>query len=206
MDLVTYEDRRRKSLPSFEVKPQDMMDLKKIVYEDDTFRLVDICDALPLSEPWRQRKSDIKYAVLHQTYGNILNFPDGVLASNRYCINHHGWPGVPYHIYVPYRPLRAGKLTAYYINRYYKMTWHTYGGNTHGIGFVMQGKFHGNIDPTPEQKEATQKVWYEVIKPSFGFGDEDLMGHFSFGKTGCPGPWGKQWVLSEQDGYGYMIQ
>ena len=124
-----------------------------------------------------------------------------------------GFPNMPYHVFMNYRPKRneKGKWIVYYCVDFGVRTWQASGGNA-GFAVAMQGRMRSRHNPqfrpTPgtdgEPSAAQQAIllplWREFIVPQFGWGPEQLKGHFLFGKKACPGDHGESFVLSVRAG------
>lgn len=67
----------------------------------------------------------------------------------------------------------AGDENALYISA-------CFGGNFPGPGY------DGPQDPTRDQLKSADKLW-KILKEVFGFNDNQLFGHYDFGKPSCPG-------------------
>lgn len=115
-----------------------------------------------------------------------------------------GYPKMSYHIYVPYAPLSSekGKAIIYLCVDPMETSIHAGRGNSGGIGIAYQGHFAGRhhklyrvpagqegYHPSDAQKIVCEPIWREWLKPAYQLKDENLNGHFDWGKAACPGDW-----------------
>jgi len=115
----------------------------------------------------------------------------------------NGFPGMPYHVFVPYDPelTEQGKHVVFWCEDFEEVTWHSSKGNAQGVSVAWQGLFksrHLNRfipwpntdgDPSPAQKQLVVPLWEEWLRPEFELANSDLTGHYAFGKPSCPGDW-----------------
>jgi hypothetical protein len=111
-----------------------------------------------------------------------------------------GFPKMSYQAFVPFRPRMSGpKPIVYYCVDFMERVWHGGNANAHYIGIGFQGMFksrhikrfrgHKGTDGQPSdlQKPIIAAMWHEWIKPLYGLTDDQLKGHYDFGKKPCPG-------------------
>jgi hypothetical protein len=114
----------------------------------------------------------------------------------------NGFPGMPYHVFVPWEPERLnGKAVVYWCQPFEEITWHASKGNATGVGVGWQGLFRSRHlrrfvphpgtdgDPSQFQKEIASPLWQEWLQPTLNLPATALSGHFEFGKASCPGDW-----------------
>lgn len=142
--------------------------------------------------------ASLELVVVHHSAGQILPPPAGINATNNYIVNHRGWPRVPYHWYVPYRPLMLdGRPIIYQLNHPRWRTWHTKGANTKGAAVLFQGYFDAKNEPSDIQKQICGSVLHWTLR-SVGLHADALRTHSDFTKPNCPGPWLEGWVKEER--------
>jgi len=111
-----------------------------------------------------------------------------------------GFPKMSYQVFTPFIPRMSGsKPIIYYCVDFMESPWHAGSANSHYIGIGFQGMFksrhikhfrgHKGTDGQPSdlQKPIILALWKEWIQPLFNLKDEDLKGHYDFGKAACPG-------------------
>ena len=145
--------------------------------------------------PWHETRkwgkrplSKINKVVVHQslTTGSLENI-------NKYHTtpgpqNHISSKGAP-HICYHYAIDRDANIIK--CNPHSSLVWHAKGQNTSGIGVLVCGDFDGpsyngkDGNPTPEQVDALDYLWTEVLSKELG--DVEIYGHYDFGKENCPG-------------------
>ncbi|MEE9366937.1 MAG: N-acetylmuramoyl-L-alanine amidase [Dehalococcoidales bacterium] len=207
-----------------------MSELTKVYDDtDDDFVVVDARDYLkPPPGRFYNRipGRKISQVIYHHTAGNWRSPPSGMEASHRYIVNVKGWPKLPYHVYVPAKPIIWGsaegggewhdnRFTIYLVNDFDDLTWHVgRGGNRHGIGVVFQGFFltHDTAPsverglavrhPFPAQQYLAPRVWRwlrRAVTQRQGT-PPVLKGHNDYGKARCPGWWLSQFIAAEGRG------
>jgi hypothetical protein len=126
-----------------------------------------------------------------------------------------GWPAMCYSYFFCYEPERTpdGKLIIFRCIPDDHKSWHTPSHNGKAIAFGFQGYFksrhmgrfrprrgdHTNGKPSQEQQDMLVASWEEYFKPTFGFTNDDVFGHFEAGKLACPGDELESWVLNTRD-------
>jgi len=180
-------------------------------YTDDAIKVVDITDDLKKhhSKKYRRTKArPINRVILHHTAGGVTPGLRGPESTAEWCVNGRGWPGMPYHVYVPYTPMidGDGRMIVWQTQDFDVRSYHTGGGqNKHGIGVVCQGLFvspyclktlkrQPTPDPSEAQKTAIRHVW-TWLSGLYGLSpDPSLSCHAWHGKPACPGRWLEDWV------------
>jgi hypothetical protein len=143
---------------------------------------------------WSSRNlTQINKIIIHQELndGNIE-------AVNRFHIrpNHISKKGCPHFCY-HYGIEKTGEII--HANELHHITWHTKGQNDTGIGIMLAGNFAGpgheesTTEPTPEQMTALEELCEYLIK-AFGFSNQEVYGHYHFGKPACPGNVIQNWI------------
>ena len=199
--------------------------LKKypIVFENDLIVIVNISAELPQHKikQYKQRDLDkIDRVYWHHTAGRIRKGLKGPIATAGFCVKDkkkggRGWPGMPYHLYIPYEPevTPSGQMVIYLCQPFELWTYHTGGKdrrgrsrNKHGVGVVCQGDFLSGHDPervpvggqsgypSYAQMITSYALWTSYLKPVLGLNNKQLRGHFEAGKPTCPGDVFETWV------------
>ncbi|MEO9869087.1 peptidoglycan recognition protein family protein [Ekhidna sp.] len=136
---------------------------------------------------WSVRQlSKIGKIILHQELGEA-----DVEAVNNYHIqpNHISSRGCP-HLCYHYAIRKNGEIIQ--SNELSSVTWHCKGQNTSAIGIMVVGNFNGpgydmgTSEPTKEQIKSIQFL-IEYLQKSFNLSNQDVYGHYHFGKPACPG-------------------
>jgi len=117
---------------------------------------------------------------------------------NRYHIrpNHISPLGCPHFCY-HYGIERTGDIIQ--ANELNHITWHTKGQNDTGIGIMLAGNFAGpghennTGEPTQEQIDALEELC-TILLEAFGLSNQDMYGHYHFGKPACPGFVVQSWI------------
>lgn len=124
-----------------------------------------------------------------------------------------GFPKMPYHLFVPYRPRvnEARLYIVYLCLDWNERSWHSNAeGNEDGVACAFQGLFRShhnpaflprpgtNGEPSAEQQAILRPLWYEYLRNELGLPGTALKGHYQFGKPTCPGDWleGAQYVIN----------
>lgn len=143
---------------------------------------------------WASRDlSKIKKIVVHQELGE-----GSIEAVNNYHVspNHISSKGCPHFCY-HYGIRKDGEIVQ--ANELSSITWHVGNHNTESIGIMIQGNFDGpeydlgTSEPTKEQIQSLGELVDYLIK-AFEFTNQDVYGHFHFGKPACPGYVLQKWV------------
>jgi N-acetyl-anhydromuramyl-L-alanine amidase AmpD len=156
------------------------------------------------SLPWhenrrwaRRRLTDIRKIIIHQGLGE-----GDVEAVNRYHIrpNHISPKGCPHFCY-HYGIEKNGQIIQ--ANHLADITWHTAGENATGIGIMVAGNFTGagytlgTTDPSQDQMDALEWL-VNYLCNAFGFSNQEVYGHYHFGKRACPGTLIEQWIEAKR--------
>jgi peptidoglycan hydrolase-like protein with peptidoglycan-binding domain len=165
----------------------------------------------PKSYP--KRPKPITDLIIHQTAGGVTPSLQGPKNTAAFFVTPEskggrGWPGFAYHFYMPYEPEEDenGCYIGYQTQSETLRSWHTGAPNDFGIALAFQGLFRSTSapnsggDPSPAQK-ATVREWWSFLSNKYSICKENLKGHSSWGKPGCPGWWLDNWI-SETRGEG----
>lgn len=136
---------------------------------------------------WGTRQlSSINKIVIHQELGEA-----DVEAVNNYHIkpNHISSKGCP-HLCYHYAIRKNGEIIQ--ANELSSVTWHCKGQNIEAVGIMAVGNFNGpgydmgTSEPTKEQIESIDFL-VQYLQKSLKLTNQDLYGHYQFGKPACPG-------------------
>jgi hypothetical protein len=117
-----------------------------------------------------------------------------------------GWPGMGYQFCIPTHPdIEDGKIVIYQTHDEDIWSWSTSAAiNKYALAVVMSGTFRSEHDPhnplaldkpEPEALTALDHLTFDYILPRHNLtAEENLFGHFDFGKAACPGDYLEQWV------------
>lgn len=147
-----------------------------------------------ITRRWSMRSLDkIKKIIIHQELGE-----SNIEGVNQYHINPNhispnGCPHFCYHfgIEIDGTIKQANELSS--------VTWHTKGYNTESIGIMLVGNFKGigyalgKDGPSKEQMDALQWL-VNWIQQSLSLANQDVYGHYYFGKPACPGYVISEWI------------
>ena len=143
---------------------------------------------------WSVRElSRVNKIIIHQELG------EGTIENvNSYHVkpNHISPRGCPHFCY-HYGIRKDGEVIQ--ANELSNITWHTKGQNAVSIGIMLVGNFAGpghetgTSDPTPEQIQSLSEL-IEYLKESFKLSNQDIFGHYHFGKPACPGIIVQEWI------------
>lgn len=190
-------------------------------YADSRIVVHDITEDLPQhpTRAYRLRSElEIERVYIHHTGGRVRRGLAGPEATAGYIVRDRphgrGWPGMPYHVFIPYDPEidAAGRLVVYQTQRLDAWSYHTGGKdrqgrsrNKHGLGVVCQGCFVSRADadqgpfpgqPTPypsaAQQTAVGAVW-DWLRGLYALPRAALSCHAWAGKPTCPGDWLERW-------------
>ncbi len=149
---------------------------------------------------WRIRQlSSIRKIIVHQELGeSSIENVNAYHISTKNHISPKGCPRICYH----YGIRKNGEVVQ--MNELSSVVWHTSGHNTSGIGIMMVGNFSGlgnttaQSEPTSEQLESlAQLIIY--LQNAFNLTNQDVYGHYHFGKPSCPGYTIQEWVESKRN-------
>ena len=147
---------------------------------------------------WAKRElTSIRKIIIHQELGE-----GNIEAVNRYHIlpNHMSPRGCPHFCY-HYGIEKTGEIVQ--TNELSQITWHTTGQNDTGIGIMLAGNFAGlghdtgTSDPNPEQLNSLKELCDYLIN-AFGLSNQDLYGHYHYGKPACPGYIVQSWIENKR--------
>jgi N-acetyl-anhydromuramyl-L-alanine amidase AmpD len=148
---------------------------------------------------WSIRQlSQIKKIIIHQELGegSIENVNKYHIGPNH--ISSKGCPRICYH----YGIRKNGEIAQ--LNELSSMVWHTKGQNREGIGILVVGNFAGtghtaaSSEPTNEQL-ASLAFLVDYLKQAFDFSNQELFGHYHFGKPACPGFVISEWIEKQRN-------
>jgi len=150
--------------------------------------------------PWNPKRqwgtrelSRINKIIVHQELG------EGTIEQvNRYHIkpNHISPKGCPHFCY-HYGIRKNGEVIQ--ANELSQITWHTKGQNGVAIGIMLVGNFAGpghsvgTSEPTTEQLKSLDEL-VSYLKKSFNLSNQEVFGHYHFGKPACPGTIVQEWI------------
>ena len=152
--------------------------------------------------PWRRwsvrnlNKTD--KIIIHQELaeGDIRAVNQYHISSNH--ISKWGCPHFCYHFGIE----NNGDIVQ--ANELRHVTWHTTGQNETGIGIMLVGNFAGpghNVgtrEPAPEQVYALSELC-DYLQQAFGLCNQDIYGHYQFGKPSCPGFVVQEWIENRRN-------
>jgi N-acetyl-anhydromuramyl-L-alanine amidase AmpD len=151
---------------------------------------------------WGKRKlSQVQKIIIHQELGE-----SSIEEVNHYHItpaenNHISKAGCPHFCY-HFGIRKNGEVVL--ANEYTDITWHCSGQNTTSIGIMVQGNFAGpghdlgNSEPTPKQIESLGELTDYLLK-TFKLKEQDVWGHYHFGKRACPGYVLQDWIEKKRN-------
>lgn len=148
---------------------------------------------------WAVRQlAQINKIIIHQ------ELAEGSIESvNAYHIkpNHispQGCPRICYH----YGIRKNGEIAQ--LNELSSIVWHTSGQNTNAIGIMLVGNFAGlghtsaTSTPSKEQMDALEFLCDYLLK-AFKLSNQELYGHYHFGKPACPGFVIQDWIENRRN-------
>lgn len=143
---------------------------------------------------WATRElTRINKIIIHQELG------EGTIEQvNRYHVkpNHISPKGCPHFCY-HYGIRKNGEIIQ--ANELSNITWHTKGQNGVAIGIMLVGNFAGpghtvgTSEPTEEQIKALDEL-VKYLKEAFKMSNQEVFGHYHFGKPACPGTVVQEWI------------
>ena len=130
--------------------------------------------------------------------------PNGHPGQSKRVRGGRGFPKLPYHVWVPFKPLKdnEGRWIVYQCLGFNERSSHTPGANAHGIAVCVQGMHYSRhlgkkFRPWPgtdgrmseAQAAVVPRLFPEWLSkhPDLTLGAKDIAGHFMFGKAACPG-------------------
>jgi N-acetyl-anhydromuramyl-L-alanine amidase AmpD len=148
---------------------------------------------------WSVRQlSSISKIIIHQELaeGTIENVNRYHISPNH--ISQKGCPRICYH----YGIRKNGEVVQ--MNELSSVVWHTKGQNKNAIGILFVGNFAGlghtaaTSEPTPEQLKGLDYLSDYLLK-AFNFSNQELYGHYHFGKPACPGFVIQEWIENRRN-------
>lgn len=146
------------------------------------------------SRSWATRElSRINKIIIHQELG------EGTIEQvNRYHVkpNHMSPKGCPHFCY-HYGIRKNGEIVL--ANELSNITWHTKGQNGVAVGIMLVGNFAGpghtvgTTEPTAEQLASLADL-VDYLKKAFKLTNQEVFGHYHFGKPACPGTVVQEWI------------
>jgi len=145
---------------------------------------------------WSVRElSRVNKIIIHQELGE-----SPIEAVNLYHIrpNHISPQGCPHFCY-HYGISKEGEVIQ--ANELSAITWHTSGQNAVSIGIMLVGNFAGpghsvgTSEPKPEQMQALADL-VNYLQTAFKLSNQNVYGHYHFGKPACPGYILQEWIES----------
>lgn len=161
----------------------------------------------------------------HQKGGGYVAGFGGVLRTGKFLVrnpkynhdgkwigNGRGWPGYSYTIDVPHIPeSEGGKFIIYQCQPWNRVSWHS-SDNKNSISVALQGYFkskHGGRfvpykgtsgKPSIAQMDIIEDLAENFLKPKFGLGNGQLLGHFESPKPKltCPGDVVTKWLMQKR--------
>ena len=163
-------------------------------------KIVDKINELPWHpvRRWSTRgRGAIRKIVVHQELGNgtieeVNNYhisPDNHLSSK-------GCPHFSYH-YGIRKSENDGEIVQ--ANNLHHVTWHTKGQNTVSVGIMLEGFFKGSGQelgddgPSKAQMTSLEELVAYLVN-TLGLTNQDVYGHYHFGKPACPGYKASEWI------------
>lgn len=135
---------------------------------------------------------------------------DGALGAVRFVQSKRGFPGAPYHLWVPYLPVRddEGRLVVFRLCEDEYRAWHTGDvANDRGVGLCLQGRLTKS-GPSPAQAEALEALipWASARYGLPWASIREWLGYHSIGarwggrnKAACPGAATERWLRDYLD-------
>lgn len=159
-------------------------------------KIVNLTAELPWHETrrWATRELNrVNKIIVHQELG------EGTIENvNTYHVkpNHISPRGCPHFCY-HYGIRKNGEIVQ--ANELSHITWHTKGQNAVAVGIMLVGNFAGpghdlgTSEPSQEQLKSLEEL-VDHLKNSFGLTNQDVFGHYHFGKPACPGYVVQEWI------------
>lgn len=159
--------------------------LERVLYG---MSIYDVSALLPRHQTKRYQKRDVDHVgEVYVHHSGKLGKPgyEGLALSARYSVLTRGWPGCPYHLWIPYAPdIESDHLVVYRANWDDVHTWHAgKGPNERGVAIALQGNTTVR-PPSDDQLYCLYRLleWYQ--KPVLGHCEAGQDGH---PKPSCPG-------------------
>ena len=142
----------------------------------------------------------INNVIVHQSlkddsFENINNYH---ISPNNH-ISANGCPHICYH----YGINKEGEIIQ--ANELTHIVWHTKGQNNIGVGVMLAGNFKGtghvlgNEGPTAKQMESLKWLVGYILN-SLDLTNQDVYGHYHYGKPACPGYVVSEWIETFRNG------
>lgn len=143
---------------------------------------------------WSERKlTTINKIIIHQELGEGTTEEVNLYHIQPNHISPRGCPHFCYH----YSIEKTGDIIQ--ANELKHITWHTAAENLVGIGIMLVGNFAGprhslgTSEPAPEQIKSLDFLT-GFLQDAFGFSNQEVYGHYHFGKRACPGTVVENWI------------
>ena len=148
---------------------------------------------------WASRQlSEIKKIIIHQELGegSIENVNTYHIHPNH--ISSKGCPRICYH----YGIRKNGEIVQ--LNELSNIVWHTKGQNRVGIGILLVGNFEGPGHNTGTSEPSEKQILAldflcKYLMEVFHFSNQELYGHYHFGKPACPGYIIEDWIENKRN-------
>lgn len=145
----------------------------------------------------------IRKIIVHQELGNgsIEQVNDYHISPGNH-ISENGCPHFSYH-YGVRKSGSDGEIIQ--VNALNNIVWHTKGQNTASVGIMLEGFFKGpgqdlgDDGPTKSQLDSLQFLVGYLTK-TLGLSNQDVYGHYHFGKPACPGTRAAEWIEHFRNG------
>jgi len=160
--------------------------------------LIDQLDWHPTRRWGVRQLSQIDRVIIHQELGegSLENVNDYHIQPNH--ISPRGCPRICYH----YGIRKNGEIVQ--LNELSSIVWHTSGQNSNAIGIMLVGNFAGvghslgTSEPSQEQLAALEYLC-DYLLTAFKFSNQELYGHYHFGKPACPGYVVSEWIEKKRN-------
>lgn len=178
----------------------------------DSIIIEDISEELPRHphKRWPKRTSTSKSLTVHHTGGSTrLKGRSAPVATASFCVRANdpatsglegrGWPGIPYHYFIPFEPeVRNGKIVVYRCQPNGALTNHAGPWNNESIGIALQGTFDARLfagrQPSDEQRTALFGL-FDWLEGMLGIDCWERWPHAWRGKPSCPGATVVSWLV-----------
>jgi len=165
--------------------------------------LWDVSELLPKHRAKKYRRRELESVrQIYVHHSGRLGAPgfSGAVGSARYAVRNRGWPGIGYHIWIPYLDHidSDGRRVVYRCQQTETRTYHAgTGANDRAVAIALQGNL-SRRDMSEHQSSALPVVikWFasELGIPAAAIGHWQAPSD-SHPKASCPGRAGKGWVL-----------
>ena len=150
---------------------------------------------------WSNRSlSKIKKIIIHQELGESSIEDVNIYHINPNHISQKGCPHICYHYAIRgnYQDGdKDGEIVQ--VNELSSVTWHCKGQNSVSIGIMLQGNFDGPgndlgiAEPSNGQMNSLSEL-SDYLLESFILSNQDIYGHYHYGKQACPGTHVAKWI------------